>query len=46
MKQEIEWTYREELAKVREEDGRQHKQNVEVVRLEVEQKFVDELRKV
>ncbi len=46
MKIEIESTYKDEMIKLQEEHDRQTERKVEVVRLETEKRFVEELRKV
>ena len=46
MKIEIEHAYRDEFKKLQEECDRQTEKNKEVIKLESEQKFVEELRKV
>ena len=46
MKIEIEHAYTDEFKKLQEEYDRQSEKNKQVIKLENEQKFVEELRKV
>ena len=46
MKVELECTYKDELRKLQEENERQTERDKEAIKLQIEQKFVEELRKV
>ena len=46
MKVELEHAYKDELKRVQEESNRQTERSNEVIKLQIEQKFVEELRKV